>query len=30
MTNQDENTNRNHINTEVSFNFIQYMANLLG
>ena len=30
MTNQDENKNRNHINTGVSFNFIHYMANLLG
>ena len=30
MINQDESTNRNHINTEVSFNFINYMVNLLG
>ena len=30
MINQDENKNRNHINTGVSFNFIHYMANLLG
>ena len=29
MTNQDENKNKNLINTEVSFNFIHYMANLL-
>ena len=30
MTNQDENKNRNHINTGVSFNFIHYMANLMA
>ena len=30
MTNQDENKNRNHINTGVSFNFIHYLANILG
>ena len=30
MTNQGEKKNRNHINTRVSFNFIHYMANLLG
>ena len=30
MTNQDENKSRNHINTEVSFSFIHYMANLFG
>ena len=29
MTNQDENKNKNLINTEASFNFIHYMANLL-
>ena len=30
ITNQDENKNRNHINTGVFFHFIPYMANLLG
>ena len=30
MTNQDENKNGNHVNTGVAFNFIHYMANLLG
>ena len=30
MTNQGENKNRNHVNTGVSFNFINYVANLSG
>ena len=30
MTNQGKNKNRSHINTGVTFNFIHYMANLLG
>ena len=30
MTNQDEKKNRKHMNTVVSFNFIHYMANILG
>ena len=30
MTNQGENKNKNHINTGVSFEFIQYIAGLLG
>ena len=30
MTNPGENKNRDHISTRVSFNFIHYMANLLG
>ena len=30
MTNQDENKDRNHVNTRISFNFIHYKANLLG
>ena len=30
MTNQGENKNKNHINTGVSFEFIQHIAGLLG
>ena len=30
MKNQGENKHRNYISTGVSFNFIHYMANLLG
>ena len=30
MTIQGKNKNRNHINTGVSFDFIHYMANILG
>ena len=29
MTNQDENKNRNHINTGAPFNFIHHMADLI-